>query len=63
MDLRALAKLVALKAADYVDLDELLNAYGVKLSFKEKAELAQMLPEGFVVVYDVVKDRFIIKRR
>lgn len=63
MDLRALAKLVALKASDYIDLDELLSAYGVQLSFKEKAELAQMLTEDFVVVYDVVKDRFIIKRR
>ncbi|MCI4464278.1 MAG: hypothetical protein JHC22_00555 [Thermoproteus sp.] len=60
MDLRALAKLVSLKAEDSADLDEVLRQYGISLDFGEKVELAQMLSGDFSIIYDIVSDRFIL---
>ncbi|MDT7869949.1 MAG: hypothetical protein RQ839_07230 [Thermoproteus sp.] len=60
MDLRALAKLVSLKAEGSADLDEVLRQYGISLDFGEKVELAQMLSGDFSIIYDIVSDRFIL---
>ncbi|AEA11739.1 hypothetical protein TUZN_0241 [Thermoproteus uzoniensis 768-20] len=60
MDLRALAKLVSLKAGDSADLDEVLRQYGISLDFGEKVELARMLAGDFSIVYDIVSDKFIL---
>ncbi|MGC8972652.1 MAG: hypothetical protein ACP5KY_00425 [Thermoproteus sp.] len=60
MDLKALAKLISLKAGDSADLDEVLRQYGISLDFGEKVELAHMLAGDFSIVYDIVSDRFIL---
>lgn len=62
MDLRAVAKLVALKAGDSEDLEALLETYGVRLGFREKATLAELLSSDFEVVYDAVRDKFLLRR-
>ncbi len=60
MDLRAIAKLVTLKANDSAYLDDILREYGISLDFDEKVQLVRMLSQDFSVIYDVVSDRFIL---
>ncbi|MEZ0249103.1 MAG: hypothetical protein ABWJ97_07490 [Thermoproteus sp.] len=62
MDLRTLAKLISLKAGDSADLDEILKQYGLSLEFNEKVKLAEMLSRDFYIIYDIVADRFILRR-
>lgn len=63
MDLRAIAKLISLKATDSADLDDILRQHGLRLSFDEKVQLVHMLSSDFFVVYDVLLDKFILVKR
>ncbi|AAL65000.1 hypothetical protein [Pyrobaculum aerophilum] len=62
MDIRILAKLVAARVGqDPVDLDEVLEALGVEISWLEKIKLVQSL-EGIEAVYHAISGKIILKR-
>jgi len=62
VDIRILAKLVAARVGqDPVDLDEVLEALGVEISWLEKIKLVQSL-EGIEAVYHAISGKIILKR-
>ncbi|RFA93542.1 hypothetical protein [Pyrobaculum aerophilum] len=62
MDIRILAKLVAARVGqEPVDLDEVLEALGVEISWLEKIKLVQSL-EGIEAVYHAISGKIILKR-
>ncbi len=63
MDIRAVAKLIQKKIGEKpVDLDQLLESMGVRLSWHEKLQLLQLLP-GVEAVYHAVSGRLLVKRK
>jgi hypothetical protein len=63
MDIRIAAKLIQTKIGEKpVDLDQLLESMGMRLSWREKLQLLQLLPE-VEAVYHAVSGRLLVKRK
>jgi hypothetical protein len=63
MDIRVAAKLIQTKIGEKpIDLDQLLESMGMRLSWREKLQLLQLLPE-VEAVYHAVSGRLLVKRK
>jgi len=62
MDVRVAAKLVAAKIGERPeDLDQLLDAAGIRLTWGEKLQLLQLLPD-VEAVYHAVSGKILVRR-
>jgi hypothetical protein len=62
VDLRVVAKLITARLGEEpADLDELLEAIGVKLTWLDKIKLVQYL-DGVEAVYHAVSGRILLRR-